>query len=520
MFRQVRRVILLSFVTLIPSLPAAAQLDSGWRISPARINIQLGADRPLQLLDDSAQELDDATWSVDNPDLATIQEQDGRVVLHAKKIGTVLVTAVWGGEMRTREIKIWSDLRPLPPGTTNWGMDPIGSEIGDLPAVPTSDGPTTYSLEQTSSGKAYLRAVRDDGIQVWTWLMPGQTHKVELICGDWLGGALISASVDDSYTLYAVAKDGELRWQRTMKGVRKGLADSTDHLVHVLNQSSDGITTTVVGLDEKTGAQWFDLAVPVSHEKQINLRREGSRISCAQGSVSNPTPARASRLMVNMDGYGYLAFTQTEWILTTGKCTLGQTVDPKDVTLARDDKLVLWKIDPDGSYRAIVVEATKNKQPLSAPTSVVSPTNALVTDNMNGTLIPVRVSHNVTTANADEPVDEFVYRVNQDGELLYKLPLPKYSGPLKDDMVIGEDNVAFATRGSYLIAFSLVTGKELWRWESSEPEISVFAALANGACLVQTPTVLMEVASSTKAKSIFQGKAMMDWQGRMYRKHN
>jgi outer membrane protein assembly factor BamB len=224
--------------------------------------------------------------------------------------------------------------------------------------------------------------------------------------------------------------------------------------------------------------------------------------------------------MVNMDGYGYLAFTQTEWTLTTGKCTLGQTIDPKDVTLARDDKLVLWKIDPDGSYRAIVVEMTKTKQPLSAPTRVVSPTNALVTDNMNGTLIPVRVSHNVTPGNANEPADEFVYRVNQDGELLYKFPLPTYSGSLKDDMVIGEDNVAFATRGSFLIAFSLVTGKDLWRWESNEPEISVFAALANGACLVQTPTVLMEVASSTKAKAIFTGKAMMDWQGRMYRKHD
>jgi outer membrane protein assembly factor BamB len=224
--------------------------------------------------------------------------------------------------------------------------------------------------------------------------------------------------------------------------------------------------------------------------------------------------------MVNMDGYGYLAFTHNEWTLTTEKCTLGETIDPKDVTLTRDDKLVLWKIDPNGSYRAIVVEATKTKQALSAPTSKVSPTNAIVTDNRNGTLIPVRVSHNVASGNANEPAAEFIYRVNQDGELLYKFPLPQYSGSLKDDMVIGEDNVAFATRGSFLIAFNLVSGKELWRWESNEPEISVFAALANGACLVQTPTVLMEVASSTKAKAIFKGKAMMDWQGHMYRKHN
>lgn len=41
-------------------------------------NIQIGEDRPLQLLDDSAQELHGAIWSVDNPENAEIREEDGR----------------------------------------------------------------------------------------------------------------------------------------------------------------------------------------------------------------------------------------------------------------------------------------------------------------------------------------------------------------------------------------------------------------------------------------------------------
>jgi hypothetical protein len=36
----------------------AAQQDSGWRISPQHINIQVGQDRRLQALDDSSQELE------------------------------------------------------------------------------------------------------------------------------------------------------------------------------------------------------------------------------------------------------------------------------------------------------------------------------------------------------------------------------------------------------------------------------------------------------------------------------
>jgi outer membrane protein assembly factor BamB len=130
----------------------------------------------------------------------------------------------------------------------------------------------------------------------------------------------------------------------------------------------------------------------------------------------------------------------------------------------------------------------------------------------------VRLSHNVALGKGSEPADEFVYRVNQDGELVFKFPLPGYTSPLKDDMVIGENNVAFATRGSLLIAFDLVSGKELWRWKSNEPEISVFVALANGGIMVQTPTVVVEVDSSAKAKTVFNGKAMMDWYGNMYRK--
>jgi hypothetical protein len=40
--------------------------------------------------------------------------------------------------------------------------------------------------------------------------MPEKTHDVDLVCGDWLGGALVSANRSDSYTLYTVGNDGKL----------------------------------------------------------------------------------------------------------------------------------------------------------------------------------------------------------------------------------------------------------------------------------------------------------------------
>ncbi len=519
MLSRFRTTVLIWFFAFFVSCVGFTQVESGWRIAPENLNLQLGNDRALQLLDDSAQELEGATWSVDNPDLAELREENGYMVLHPKALGTVVVTATLGEETRTREIKIWSALRPLPAGTIGWSGHPIGREIGDLPAVP-GDGPTLYSLEQTESGKTYLRANREDGIQLWTWLMPETVHDVELVCGDWMGGALISASREDSFTLYTVGKDGQTRWKHTFSGIRKGHAYNLKHLVHILSQSADGTQTIVTGIDEESGALRFELKLPPSGEIQKNARRSGANVTCAAGTVRNPLRTIVSRLFVNMDGNAYVAFTQSEWRLDGGKCISESAIEPSTLNLVRDDRLLLWQIHPDGTHQDTEVEADKLTQALSAPMNIAAPTGALLTDNMNGTLIPVRLAHSLTTANASDSADEFIYRVNDQGELVYKLAMPKYSGTLHDEIVIGSDELGFATRGGTLIAFNVRDGKDLWQWDSQTEEISVIAALAGGSCLVQTPTAALKVESSTKARVLIQGKVMVGWNGQVYRKHN
>jgi len=98
MSRVLRSVVFISSFVVFLNFQGAAQ-ETGWRIAPNRINIQVGADRWLQLLDDSAQELFGAIWSVDDPEKADIREEDGRAVLHAKLPGVVRVSAARGGEI-------------------------------------------------------------------------------------------------------------------------------------------------------------------------------------------------------------------------------------------------------------------------------------------------------------------------------------------------------------------------------------------------------------------------------------
>lgn len=519
MNRIPRIAILTMGLTALFPCQLAAQEDSGWRISPENINIKVGDDRRLQLLDDLAQELHGAVWSVDDESLAEIREGDGRAVVHAKAVGTVRVSASMGPETRYRKIQIWPEFQPLPVGTTNWAGHPIGRDIGDLPAVPTGDGPTYFSVEQTASGSTYLEASEDDGIQVWTWLMPEQTRNVELICGDWLGGALIGANRGDSFELYTVGKDGKLRWQHNEPGSRKGLAISTEHMLYLLSQSSDGTAATFKSFDDATGEEKFAIPLPPSSERQVGVRKQGANFVCMPGSISTPSPIHTTRVHVNMDGYPYIALTQDTSTLEVSKCTLGSTVDRSQVVLSLDDELILWQIHADGTYRSTTVEAIKSEQPVSTPTSTISPTGAIMTDNMNGVLLPARVHHNAGMKGTGEVAEELVYRIDPEGNVVYKFPVPLSTGNITDEMVIASNDLGFATRGGVLIAFSVLTGKPLWRWDSGTPEITVFAALADGSCLVQTPTALVDVFNSTTAKEAAKGRFFMDWQGHLLRKH-
>jgi outer membrane protein assembly factor BamB len=520
MGKHLRVVFLILGLVVVSPSHLVSQQDSGWHISPENINIQVGDFRRFQLLDDSAQELRGAAWSVDDSALAEIQEDNGRELVRAKAVGTVTVSATLGQETRFRQIRIWPQTGPLPVGTTRWGQRAIGREIRDLPAVPVPNAPHHFSLEQTASGKTYLRANEDDGIQDWTWLTPEETIDVELVCGDWLGGAIVSANRVDSYVLYAVGKDGKLRWQLASPGHRQGLAISPEHEVYLLSQSPDGTTANIQGLDEQTGVEKFNLLLPSSYETQDGVRRQGAKFVCTPGTVSLPAPVFTTRVHVNMDGLPYIAFTQEVRTLKAPQCAAGATVAPDQISLERVDDLVLWQIRPDENYRTTVVETIQSQQSASSASNTVSPTGAITTDNMNGLLLPVRWSHGLRPLGPGEGADEFVYRIDPDGNVVYKFLLAKYQGAVQDEMVIADNDLGFATRAGLLIAFNVRTGKELWRWDSQTPEISVFAALANGDCLVQTPTALVEVKDSTTSKELAKGHYMLDWQGNMYRKHD
>ena len=277
----------------------------------------------------------------------------------------------------------------------------------------------------------------------------------------------------------------------------------------------DGADVRLDAIDSQTGDVKFELTVPASRQQLVNLKRRGTESVCSPGTAS----PKVEIGVVNNDGFAYLAFSQKDQTLSTGACRPGSVVEPREVTVSYSDRMVLWQIRPDGTHRDTVFEETAGTHSLAQPLPAATPAGAIIPDGLGGVLLAVRRSENVFGGKTPRLPKELVDRLDGEGKLAYKLSLPEFEGPLHDEMVLGEKNLGFATRGGTLIAFDVELGKELWRWQSSSPEIEAFAALADGSCLVQTESALVAVADSTNSKVVAEGRGMLDWQGRLYIQH-
>jgi outer membrane protein assembly factor BamB len=498
------------FVFLAFAMPlcTTAQDESGWHISPVEMNVRVGEARPLQLLDAQGKEFHTDEWSVDDPDLADITKEGGRAVVYPKAPGVVNVSASLDGTTQTRKITIWPQQSKFK--GVRWNVPPIGRETATLQAAPTDTGPDLFSLDE-SAGATYVRGFSRDGLQLWLWRLPESGGKVDFVCGDDLGGAILAATHSDFYTLYVVGKNGKLLWQRKFEGIQKGYALNYNNTLHVLNQAVDGTSAAIIALDGATGVEQFTAKIPASRENEVNITRTGDKITCSPGrSVSHLLHILTSGLFVNTDGDAYAAFTENDWTVGTDRCATGSVVDPQKVYFSRDDKLLLWRIHPDGSQKATIVDTSKqDSSPFAAPVTVKSPTGDIIPDGFGGVLLSVRWSSTDIQQKVRGLSGEFVYRITDDGELAYKFPLPKYAGPLHDEMVLGEKNLGFATRGGMLIAFNVEDGSEVWRWNSGAPEIKINMATAGGGCAVDTPEGLVLVEEGIKKRVVAPSGSQM-----------
>jgi hypothetical protein len=147
---------------VVGSYPTPTSLQ----ITPAGVNMLIGAAQQFVVFDNLGLQRFDATWSIDNTNLASIST-DSPPTLTALAAGIVTLTATVQGVSSQMPVTI-SAASAFPNGTILWSAPPNSgfSPAQIAQAVPTPYGPSVYSIE-TSSTQTLVGAFTSDGEEMW-----------------------------------------------------------------------------------------------------------------------------------------------------------------------------------------------------------------------------------------------------------------------------------------------------------------------------------------------------------------
>jgi hypothetical protein len=141
----------------------------------------VGQTRTLSVRDNFGRSPQDATWTVDQPSVASLASSPN-IALTALAPGTVVVTAAWQGLTATTDVTILP-AGEMPAGTTLWTAPPAGGPVTRVvQGSPGADGQIQlYALEGMT-----LRALATDGAEVWAV----DAGNVSQLSGDAAGGVV------------------------------------------------------------------------------------------------------------------------------------------------------------------------------------------------------------------------------------------------------------------------------------------------------------------------------------------
>lgn len=471
------------------AVPAHSQIQAGdWAISPWVQNMLVGDFSPLQVLNSEWQELGGAEWFVSDENLALIvpdEQHKNAVAVRALAPGEVTVTARLFGTTHSIVIDIWPEHFP-PEHRARWSDPAFGKRINEVKAMRSNgDEPDLYFATQ-SGPLAAAHATDMQGLQLWGWTIPGsEGNSAKLLCADDAGGILVELKRASDYVLYSLSAKGALQWTYYGHDKLQSHALGFDGTLYLVEAGLGHLQVRLVALDATQGKEKFTHSVPQSVITRNGVATE--RFSCIPGFHQQaPQASVFSRLLVNTDGNAYFAFTVSLWELEGVNCTPETASRTVEVRRRYENSLFLWQISQHGDFVTTLVQRDQGIiEPSPDLTPMVIPTGDLIPDNEGGVLLSVR---QVPRGAPGAPLicHDYVYRITDEGKVAYKLALPPFPGLRIDGgMVLNEDSRAFTTVGGLVLCFDSISGKEVWRYNSQTPKVSITYAAEGGGLVVE-----------------------------------
>lgn len=447
------------------------------QVTPTEVTMLDGETRQFSVVDEKGKPTSRATWTVDQPSLASISA-DPRPWLTATGTGTVQLTASIQGVSGTAAVTI-APGTALPVGTRRWTVPspPGATSTQMVQAGGSGDGPGSYAIAQNGS-QSSIKALTNDGQQLWEVVGLPIASAVP----DAFGGLLVTVHADcdgvNPMTLLNFDRFGNQQWHYTGASTCPAgppkMAIRRDGVIAVATPGNlsgfpplmliDGATSTVVSIP----------TIPASSFQSVN-------------GQWTPGYSRIGPPIVDVDGAVYVQYEQ-------------RTVSYPPTVVSTSLKLL--KIPVTGSSTTTTL--------LTLTTNVNLFPGRIIPDGQNGVIATYVVQP------ATGPPDPSPFRAARvsSGVTNYTLPIASpviddaYSVPLSPEMVLGQGNLVFASYGTTLTAFDISSGAMAWNHAAANA-VTIVAADDVGGVVAKTPgangndTILRFASGGTSSSTSF-----------------
>jgi hypothetical protein len=487
----------------------------------------------LSVVNPSGSPIEVAEWSV-SPLIAELTVEKAKVTVHAIRPGRAIITASTEYGSATAAISILSSTE-FPPATIHWSLEPTpGYEsLMTVQSVPTSYGVDLYSIEWSRTSNAVVRALTQGGEQLWrvqlnataspaglkTSLPPvGETtmnHQqisdhTQILIGDMdTFFALNNPSDPSHYGLPADGKfillricgansggiyllergrfrdvivkldpsDGKQNWAYHSEGhlTNSWTVNANDDIGIVETLSNPPFSSFLV-LNGNNGTVKFKFPFPVSSSTLTGIRCTDP----AQNVLSNMRPSVSGSPFTNTDGNMYLQVEVHVESEEIEACKAKQ--------YAFDEKLLLLRVTSEGEPEWKIfqhIHADGNGGFAVQDRMFAGET---IPDGFGGVLAAWTYVDAHTKPHEPMHTEARISRISADDQRDFILPMPFWTPGLNSffdrNMVLGDNNVLYATNGVELVRFDTQTGLADWVRRPPTGKITLDHATAGGGVLV------------------------------------
>jgi hypothetical protein len=466
-------------------------------ISPTSINLLTGQEQQVQAVSSSGILVTGASWSVEDQVIASFDTTTQTV--KALTAGKTNVSAALNGTCANLDISVYDSAAGLPQGKPKWiAPNLAGGFISEIfHAVHLDDsGPDIYLQETTFDLKNYIRAFTADGQLKWSWPDPANFQFPLIASADGFGGVLAFADAGGGqYYLEDLDQNGVERWRFSTQLYGEEFAVAPNGTVYLIEEDHAATQKYVVAIDGLSGAEVGRFFIPNSETGTRDLldvfddQGRFLKRKCSSGaSTVHLVTSGTGRLAIDLDGNVILPFTSGRTIFDAEPCTEGDTFDDHDQatldksTLDYEQDLQLLMITPDHSVSfQTVASFAYFGQGWTHPVENVSVVGGTSPAPNGMSLFTGQYSIVPLFGRLPAVLQETrLFAVGQGGSLAYTLTLSSSALGQRNDIVLGEGNTAYTTRGGTIFRFDASTGAEISRFQASGGHADLLAATREG----------------------------------------